>query len=235
MKITYALPLIMTLIVLVTIGGVFAIWQYAEFGPNPQKVEITVDMDEFDESLFTLAFTKVEYVPSETNNSPPTEIILPRKIKSTISGSAGEKIVYKVTAKNRSTVDKLYYIDATYTNSNVDVAVSWNEDGIGYFPVKAAPDEEIEFYVIYTLKSNISQSELTVDFNFEVKVYAVTYVDNGVILQKDYITEDNKKDYTLLDKSYCNEHFFKGDSYRTVAKGEKIFTHQADSDTHRSH
>lgn len=202
MKITYALPLIMTLIVLVTIGGVFAIWQYAEFGPNPQKVEITVDMDEFDESLLTLAFTKVELVSDGTGNSPPTEIVWPTTIKSKIGGSKDQKVVYKVTAVNRAESGKYYYISADSSNSNVDVAVSWNSDGIGYFPIKAAPGEEIEFYVIYTLKSNISQSELTVDFNFEVYAYTVTYVNDGVVLKLDYITEEeSKKAYTLADSS----------------------------------
>ena len=202
MKITYALPLIMLLIVFVTIGGVFAIWQYAEFGPNPQKVEITVDMDEFDESLLTLAFTKVELVSDGTGNSPPTEIVWPTTIKSKIGGSKDQKVVYKVTAVNRAESGKYYYISADSSNSNVDVAVSWNSDGIGYFPIKAAPGEEIEFYVIYTLKSNISQSELTVDFNFEVYAYAVTYVNDGVVLKLDYITEEKSKEaYTLASSS----------------------------------
>ena len=202
MKILRFLPLLVCFLIIITVGGTYATWKYANFGPSPQKVEITVNMDEFDESLLTLTFTKVELVSDGTGNSPPTEIVWPTTIKSKIGGSKGQKVVYKVTAVNRAESGKYYYISADSSNSNVDVAVSWNSDGIGYFPIKAAPGEEIEFYVIYTLKSNISQSELTVDFNFEVYAYAVTYVNDGVVLKLDYITEEeSKKAYTLADSS----------------------------------
>ena len=202
MKILRFLPLLVCFLIIITVGGTYATWKYANLGPSPQKVEITVDMDEFDESLLTLTFTKVELVSDGTNNSPPTEIVWPTTIKSKIGGSKGQKVVYKVTAVNRAESGKYYYISADSSNSNVDVAVSWNSDGIGYQPIKAAPGEEIEFYVIYTLKSNISQSELTVDFNFEVYAYAVTYVNDGVVLKLDYITEENSnKAYTLANSS----------------------------------
>ena len=202
MKILRFLPLLVCFLIIITVGGTYATWKYANLGPSPQKVEITVNMDEFDESLLTLTFTKVELVSDGTGNSPPTEIVWPTTIKSKIGGSKGQKVVYKVTAVNRAESGKYYYVSADSSNSNVDVAVSWNSDGIGYFPIKAAPGEEIEFYVIYTLKSNISQSELTVDFNFEVYAYTVTYVNDGVILKLDRITEENSnKAYTLANSS----------------------------------
>ncbi len=202
MKIFRFLPLLVCFLIIITVGGTYATWKYANLGPSPQKVEITVDMDEFDESLLTLTFTKVELVSDGTGNSPPTEIVWPTTIKSKIGGSKGQKVVYKVTAVNRAESGKYYYVSADSSNSNVDVAVSWNSDGIGYYPIKAAPGEEIEFYVTYTLKSNISQSELTVDFNFEVYVYTVTYVNDGVILKLDRITEENSnKAYTLANSS----------------------------------
>ena len=202
MKIVRFLPLLVCFLIIITVGGTYATWKYANLGPSPQKVEITVDMDEFDESLLTLTFTKVELVSDGTANSPPTKIVWPTTIKSKIGGSKGQKVVYKVTAVNRAESGKYYYISADSSNSNVDVAVSWNSDGIGYYPIKAAPGEEIEFYVIYTLKSNISQSELTVNFNFEVYAYTVTYVNDGVILKLDRITEENSnKAYTLANSS----------------------------------
>ena len=202
MKFLRFLPLLVCFLIIITVGGTYATWKYANLGPSPQKVEITVDMDEFDESLLTLTFTKVELVSDGTANSPPTEIVWPTTIKSKIGGSKDQKVVYKVTAVNRAESGKYYYISADSSNSNVDVAVSWNSDGIGYYPIKAAPGEEIEFYVIYTLKSNISQSELTVDFNFEVYAYTVTYVNDGVILKLDRITEENSnKAYTLANSS----------------------------------
>ena len=202
MKFLRFLPLLVCFLIIITVGGTYATWKYANLGPSPQKVEITVNMDEFDESLLTLTFTKVELVSDGTGNSPPTEIVWPTTIKSKIGGSKGQKVVYKVTAVNRAESGKYYYISADSSNSNVDVVVSWNSDGIGYYPIKAAPGEEIEFYVIYTLKSNISQSELTVDFNFEVYAYTVTYVNDGVILKLDRITEENSnKAYTLANSS----------------------------------
>ena len=198
MKFLRFLPLLVCFLIIITVGGTYATWKYANLGPSPQKVEITVNMDEFDESLLTLAFTKVELVSDGTGNSPPTEIVWPTTIKSKIGGSKGQKVVYKVTAVNRAESGKYYYISADSSNSNVDVVVSWNSDGIGYYPIKAAPGEEIEFYVIYTLKSNISQSELTVDFNFEVYAYTVTYVNDSQILYVDYVTEEESKNVRTL-------------------------------------
>lgn len=48
MKITYALPLIMLLLVFTTIGGVFAIWQYAELAPQNVQQNVNVSISVFD-------------------------------------------------------------------------------------------------------------------------------------------------------------------------------------------
>ena len=198
MKVLRVLPLIMCLIILVSIGGVYAIWQYSNIGPNPQKVEIPIDMDEFDMSSLTLVITNVEEITDETGNSQPTKIKWPRSVTASVNGSAQQKIVYKITAKNKAESGKFYCIGANSSVSNVDVAVSLNEDGTGVHPIKAAPGEEIVFYATYTLKSTINESELTVDFNFEQYAYAVTYVNNSQILYVDYVTEEESKNVRTL-------------------------------------
>ena len=198
MKVIRVLPLIMCLIILVSIGGVYAIWQYSNIGPNPQKVEIPIDMDEFDMSSLTLVITNVEEITDETSNSQPTKIIWPRSVTASVNGSAQQKIVYKITAKNKAESGKFYCIGANSSVSNVDVAVSLNEDGTGVHPIKAAPGEEIVFYATYTLKSTINESELTVDFNFEQYAYAVTYVNDSQILYVDYVTEEESKNVRTL-------------------------------------
>lgn len=198
MKVIRVLPLIMCLIILVSIGGVYAIWQYSNIGPNPQKVEIPIDMDDFDMSSLTLVITNVEEITDETGNSQPTKIKWPRSVTATVNGSAQQKIVYKITAKNKAESGKFYCIGANSSVSNVDVAVSLNEDGTGVHPIKAAPGEEIVFYATYTLKSTINESELTVDFNFEQYAYAVTYVNDSQILYVDYVTEEESKNVRTL-------------------------------------
>ena len=198
MKVIRVLPLIMCLIILVSIGGVYAIWQYSNIGPNPQKVEIPIDMDEFDMASLTLVITNVEEITDETGNSQPTKIKWPRSVTATVNGSAQQKIVYKITAKNKAESGKFYCIGANSSVSNVDVAVSLNEDGTGVHPIKAAPGEEIVFYATYTLKSTINESELTVDFNFEQYAYAVTYVNDSQILYVDYVTEEESKNVRTL-------------------------------------
>lgn len=198
MKVIRVLPLIMCLIIIVSIGGVYAIWQYSNIGPNPQKVEISIDMDEFDMASLTLVITNVEEITDETSNSQPTKIIWPRSVTASVNGSAQQKIVYKITAKNKAESGKFYCIGANSSVSNVDVAVSLNEDGTGVHPIKAAPGEEIVFYATYTLKSTINESELTVDFNFEQYAYAVTYVNDSQILYVDYVTEEESKNVRTL-------------------------------------
>ncbi len=198
MKVIHVLPLIMCLIILVSIGGVYAIWQYSNIGPNPQKVEIPIDMDEFDMASLTLVITNVEEITDETGNSQPTKIKWPRSVTATVNGSAQQKIVYKITAKNKAESGKFYYIGANSSSSNVDVAVSLNEDGTSVQPIKAAPGEEVVFYATYTLKSNINESDLTVDFNFEQYAYAVTYVNDNQILFVDYVTEEESKNVRTL-------------------------------------
>lgn len=198
MKVIHALSLVICFIVLVSIGGVYAIWQYSNIGPNPQKVEIPIDMDEFDMSSLTLVITNVEEITDETGNSQPTKIKWPRSVTATVNGSAQQKIVYKITAKNKAESGKFYCIGANSSVSNVDVAVSLNEDGTGVHPIKAAPGEEIVFYATYTLKSTINESELTVDFNFEQYAYAVTYVNDSQILYVDYVTEEESKNVRTL-------------------------------------
>ena len=45
MKIMRAMSLIMCIVVIVSIGGVYAVWKYATGGPAPKDVEIPVDMN----------------------------------------------------------------------------------------------------------------------------------------------------------------------------------------------
>ena len=48
MKFIRVMALIMGIIIVVSIGGVYAIWQYSSNGPNSQKVEIPIKIGEFE-------------------------------------------------------------------------------------------------------------------------------------------------------------------------------------------
>lgn len=78
MKIIRAMSLIMCIVVIVSIGGVYAVWKYATGGPAPKDVEIPLDMD-------TCAYA-ITYV----NNSEILDVIFVEDNSAAVS-TANEK------------------------------------------------------------------------------------------------------------------------------------------------
>lgn len=48
MKILRFLPLLVCFLIIITVGGTYATWKYANLGPTPQKIEIPIKIGEFE-------------------------------------------------------------------------------------------------------------------------------------------------------------------------------------------
>jgi hypothetical protein len=133
----------------------------------------------------------------------------PTNIKSKITGEAGDKIVYQIIAHNYSETETYVYTGPLYSDEYASVAnyltisASTDEQNTNKIPASSganyyegtpvAPGKEIVFYVTYTLNSNISASEIMVNFKFEPVIYAVTYLVNDEVYAVDCVVDNNSK------------------------------------------
>ena len=151
-------------------------------------------------------------VVSSTATAQDSARVLPTNVKSTITGSSGQKIVYKITAHNYS--ESVTYIFAGASSSNEfssvssKLTISPSTDSANAHPLTndisrthysgtpIAPGEEFVFYATYTLTGNISAGEILVNYNFKPVIYTVTYLNNNQTYAVDCIT-DNSKAYAV--------------------------------------
>ena len=140
-------------------------------------------------------------------------------IKSTITGEAGQQIVYKITVHNYSETETYVYSGAIYSpeyssvGNKLTISTSTDEGNTKKIPTSSgsnyyegtpiAPDEEIVFYVTYTLNSKITAGEIMVNCSFKPVIYSVTYMNGNDIHAIDCITDNTVKYNTRagIDKS----------------------------------
>jgi hypothetical protein len=162
---------------------------------------------------------KTVTVCSGTTASQITELLLPTNVKTTVTGNAGQKIVYKITAYNDSE-DKTYvYTGTAYDQSyaavadKVAISASLDEANSKVIPASRghnyyegtpiAPGEEITFYVTYTLDSSITSGEMLINFKFVPVVYTITYMTGNNTYAIDCIT-DNSIEYAVKESGPNN-------------------------------
>ena len=162
---------------------------------------------DYDEVVIT------EVIPcSTTTATQTTSRVPPTNIKSEITGDAGNKIVYQITAHNYSETETYVYTGPRYSDEYASVAnkltfsasndeqntqkIPASSDANFYEGTPVAPGEEIVFYVTYTLNSNLSASEIMVNFKFEPVIYTVTYLVNDEVYAVDCIT-NNSIEYSV--------------------------------------
>lgn len=147
-----------------------------------------------------------------TTASASTNRILPTNVSTTITGKAGDKIVYKITARNDSEENTYVFAGVKYDTSYESVAkhltVSTSDDeqgtsvipassGVNYYQgTPVAPGEEIVFYATYTLKSDMSGANIIMNFDFVPVVYTVTYMEVNDVYAVDCIV-DNSFEYIV--------------------------------------
>lgn len=195
------------IIIACTSFGVFATWKYA-------STDDIVDVDSrFNAEIndFTyydeVVIRGIETV-SSTVSYESSEYIQPTNVKSTLTGSTGQKIVYKVNARNYSKEDTYIFAGISTSDTNiVNVSVSLdaqNQNGLNtdlsmnaHQGVPVAPGEDFVFYITYILKNNISSSEIVVDYDFKPVIYSVTYLNNNETFAVEYVT-NNQVVYNVI-------------------------------------
>ena len=125
-----------------------------------------------------VVITKVEIVDGTASTKPSS--IIPTNVKSTITGTAGNQVVYKITAYNYS--DNVTYayagddsLSEAISNGAVSVeAYAANEDGTrseeSLVGTSVEPGKEVTFYAVYTVAEgqSVSEAELVVNYKFAV-------------------------------------------------------------------
>lgn len=151
--------------------------------------------------------TSATTVSSETHRREA-----PTNVQTTVSGSAGQKIVYRITAHNYSETETYVYVgprvDGAYSAVWNKMSVTVSSDANGNAPITVdptlnyvtsvplAPGEETVFYVTYTLTENIESETLMVNYAFESVKYTITYLNDNEVWTVDYIF-DNSKIYNV--------------------------------------
>ncbi len=133
-------------------------------------------------------------------------------IKTTLNGTQGQKVVYRVTAHNYSKTDTYVFNGIRYSDvyadtlSKMTVSVSPNEYGdkllsttpqtISVEGTPVAPGEDFVFYVEYELTDNIGTEEILINYVFDTVKYTITYLDDNEIWAIDCII-DNGQEYRV--------------------------------------
>ena len=158
-------------------------------------------------------------VVSKTVDSERRNRIVPTNVKSVISGDAQETVVYKITAHNYSETTSFIYkgtlIDTEFYEDSGKFNVSVSSDMQNQNPLTdnvsnpfhggtpIAPGEDFVFYATYTLKENVSSSEIMVNYFFSEILYSVTYLNNNDVYAVDYVT-DNSSAYSVTKQAPPN-------------------------------
>lgn len=209
-KITFSrLAIILGLIFVLTIGGVFATWSYAStpdvLDKNHSFNSTIKDFVYFDEVVI-----KDVTAISNTLNQQDSDYIQPTEIKSTLSGSAGQKVVYKVTARNYSKTDTYVYAGAS-TNALNGVTITVYEDeqntkvmesnlsANAHEGTPIAPSENFVFYISYTLTKNVTVSDVVIEYVFKPIIYTVTYLNSNQTFAVEHVT-NNQRVYNVTSK-----------------------------------
>ena len=195
---------ILAFVMLLSAGGVYATWVYSSGGPQEQSKDIALNMNEFmyyDEVVITNVVTV-----SNTLTAEATSRELPASLKSTITGKAGQKIVYEVSAHNYSKTKSFVYAGASYDANKISISASLDADNLNeinanvsanyYEGVAIAPGEDFIFYVTYTLTEDFSAGEFLANYLFKQIIYSVTYLNNNKTFAVEHIT-NNQTSYSV--------------------------------------
>ena len=186
----------------------FACVGYAAISGNlTVSGNVQVEQAEFD----SMVITDVSAC-SGTTASQSAKTLLPTNVKTTITGKAGDKVVYKITAYNDSEANTYVLAGAQYDESyaavggKLNISTSIDEQNRDKIPVASgtnfyqgtpiAPGEEITFYATYVLNSDISAGEILINFKFVPVIYTVTYIVDNEVHAVDCVV-DNSVEYQV--------------------------------------
>lgn len=154
-----------------------------------------------------IVITNVIATSGTTGSSGSSTPIFPTSVMSTITGSSGQKIVYKITAHNFSETVSYVYTGPVYGSGFESVANKLsitaatdltgatrlpngaNENHVSGTPV--APGEDFVFYATYTLNGSVSGGDVLVNYSFKPVIYTVTYANNNSIYAVDCVVNNS--------------------------------------------
>ncbi|MBE6694143.1 MAG: hypothetical protein E7589_05215 [Ruminococcaceae bacterium] len=170
-----------------------------------------------------IVITDISIESGTTASAESTACVIPTNLKTRITGTAGEKIVFKITAHNFSDTETYVYAGITYSQEYADLANKLNitaaidAAGTQVLPnntsatysqgTAVTPDEDFVFYATYTLTESLSSGEIMVNFSFKPIIYTVTYLNNNETYATDHIT-DNSVAYNVMTDAPTNGSLF---------------------------
>lgn len=169
----------------------------------------------------TLVITNVTTVKTTTMNSETHSCIIPTNVESTISGTKGQSVVYRVTVHNYSETETYIYNGILYDDSfiptlnKINIKVSLDESGEQPLPIAhstsyangtpVAPGEEFVFFVTYTLKENMTSERILINYVFDPIKYTVTYLNDNEVWTIDYVVNNEKEYYVRSEGPSASE------------------------------
>ncbi len=196
-----------------SILGVYATWFFATINPFGVSDNIPIDMGDF---MFYKEMVICDITTiSETLSYEDSDYERPTYVSSTLTGTAGQKVVYKIDAYNYSETETYvfagtncdYSTNDAYNKLNISISqdqlntkIITNDLSATYYEGRAiAPGELFTFYVTYTLTGKVDSGELLINYLFKPIIYSVTYLENNEIFIEEHIT-DNTKAHTVTSK-----------------------------------
>lgn len=201
------LPAIVFVLALsLTVTGVFAVWTYF-ISPSPVTEKLDVILSGF---YYDIVITDVSVV-SKTVSAENTSRGGATSLQTTVTGNAGQTVVYKITAVNYSKTTTYVYSGATLdSGSGITISTSSDPAGRATLPNDAGtnyvsgnpivPGGEISFYATYTLTGDASTREILAKYHFIPVVYSVAYMDNNQLFATDCIVSNNTAYTVRTDK-----------------------------------
>ena len=200
---TLLLPVISFLLTLsLTVTGVFAVWTYF-VSPQPITEKLNVGLHGF---YYDIAITDVTVV-SKTAGEESNFCTDHTTVQTTVSGTAGQTVVYKLTARNYSKTTTYVFNGASLVSgSGVSIATSSDSAGTSKLPYDAGtnyvagtplePGDELSFYATYQLTGTASSREALASYHFLPVIYSVTYMEDNRVYGIDCIVS-NTTAYTV--------------------------------------
>lgn len=197
------LPAITFLLALsLTVTGVFAIWTYF-VSPAPMTEKLNISLSGF---YYDIAIVDVSVV-SKTAGDESNFRTDTTSVRTTVTGTNGQTVVYKITARNYSkTTTYVFSGVSLVSGSGVSIATSSDSAGTSNLPydigsnyvagMPLEPGDELTFYATYRLTSAVSEREVLARYNFMPVMYTVTYMDNNQVYGIDCIVS-NTSAYTV--------------------------------------
>ncbi len=197
--------------------GIFmcSVFCFISFGFASLSDKIDVSGSMYAEPPDTIIITEVTTLTDVTTASETHSRVNPTNVQSTINGTKGQSIVYRIKTHNYSKTETYVYNGLRYHETYVDtlnkltISVSLDEGGADLLPTTpealsvsgtpVAPGEDFVFYATYTLTEDVTAEEILLNYSFDTVRYSVTYLDNNEVWAIDCII-NNSEIYYVRDE-----------------------------------